>query len=305
MTNPPKRLRERREKADLFFDQVFAKAAADPEFAHKAGELIGPRHIDPLPGWAEPTPRMKPVTDRVVTRAWHAVQRAVDVLRLPGVYTGFRNYPVARFDFSEGNAPDFAPLLAFCLDGVIYAGLARVVAHAHSRQTRPTERTVDSDTVGVDLYPGDDGLALMERTNVFLETEARLWELARDDGGFQGSVPYPVRYESARYLWSPRIAGVAFCLRCGAVIRYRRAGRTSGRRRRVPLCGPCIRGGSLSWPERTVMPDAKGKWWLMCQQPGCTTAFVGAGQARFCEDHRSARLTKSKRTRARPGRALA
>lgn len=289
-----KKTQELRESADDFFSKVFVDVAADPGRAGKTADLLGPRLMKPIPGWPEPNRSMKRIGDRQSTQAWLAVQRAADVLSIATISTGFSQYPDARLDFSQGDAPDFAPLLTTCLDGVIYGGLVRVVSHAHSRFTRSRELTTDGETVRVDLYPGDDGVALMERANQFLFTESVLWDLARRDGGFEGSVPYPVRYESARYLWTSRIAGVAFCLRCGDAVRYQRAGRSNSRL--APVCGRCIRGGSLlPWPKHAVMPDARGKWWLMCKYPNCANAFVGAGQACFCDEHRSARLAKNKR----------
>jgi len=300
-----KRLLDARRQADQVFTEVFAKAAksSDSEFARQAGDLIGPRHVDPLPGWPEPTRQMKAIMDREVTLALGSVKKSAEALGISGVYTGFSIYPVARFEFAEeGDAPEFAPLITFCLDGTIYGGLARVLAHAHSRFTRSREVRSDGEVIRRDLYPGDDGVALMERANAFLVTETILWGLARD-GGFQGTVPYPVRYEASRYLWSPRIAGRAFCLRCGRTIGHQRVGRTSGlRQRTVPLCDPCLRSGSFRWPEHAVMPDTRGKWWLRCQHPGCKTPFVGPGQSRHCEAHRSNRMARSARTSRTPTR---
>jgi hypothetical protein len=301
VTGVPKRVRGERETVRRFFEGAFDKVAADPALAATTARLIEP-HLDPLPGWPEPVPRMKPIADRLVTGAWLGVQRAADRLGLQSVYTGFSMYPEARFEFSEGDAPDFAPLLTFCLDGVIYGGLVRVVTFAKSRLTRSRERVIEGQKARVDLYPGNDGLALVERANRFLLTEASLWDLARHDGGFDGAAPYSVRYESARYLWSPGIAGFAFCLRCGDLIRYRRAGRSGSKSRRIPICGRCLRSGSLDWPEHAVMPHTRGKWWLMCQRSGCTLAFAGSGQARFCPKHRASRITPSRRVRmGRPG----
>lgn len=289
--------RERRNQADCFFTEIFARAG-DPEAARKYGRLLAPRQLRSFPGWPVPDAKhMAVINNRAVTKAWIAVKRAVDSQELVGVGTGFPHYPVARFEFTAGAVSDYAPLLAFCLDDVIYGGLARVVSHARSRFTREFPKEVDRDKVEVDLYPGDDGIELMRLANRFLSIEVTLWELARD-GGFQGVAPYPVRYESARYLWSPRIAGTAFCLRCGTPIRYRRAGRSSGGRRSVPVCAPCLRNGSLRWPKHAVMSHTRGKWWLMCQYPCCDNAFVGAGQARFCDEHTPSRLAKAKRVRA-------
>jgi hypothetical protein len=290
------KLRELRLEADRLIDGAFAELVANPESAPKVASLLGPRRVRPLEGWPKVKVQMKPITDQQVTQAWSAVRAVVDVEK-DTVVTGFPQYPLASFDFSKGDAEEFAPLISFCLDGTLYHGLARLVFEAHSRFTRSRERTVAGDLVRTDLYPGSEGTALMEQVNKFLQIEAGLWNLART-GGFEGPVPYPVRYETARYLWTPSITGLAFCLRCGTPIQYNRAGRASGNsRRRIPICSPCIRSGSLTWPRHAVMPDTKGKWWLRCQHPDCTTIFRGAGQARYCTEHRSAALTARRRNR--------
>jgi hypothetical protein len=107
-------------------------------------------------------------------------------------------------------------------------------------------------------YTGDQRTRLMERTNCFIKVEATSWELATFDGGYTGTVPYLVRYEAARWLWSPLIAGTVFCLRCGTTIRYKRPGRDSGpRRRTVPVCDRCLRSSS-GWPSHALMPHERG-----------------------------------------------
>jgi hypothetical protein len=321
-----KSLEEQRREAERLFEGALARLAKlpDAERPKQAWETTGtlsPLALTDLPSWPEPPPeeehqgakrdaprpkrlrpkrlrpkrlRPKRLVDRLVrrevSRAWLAVRKAAAAYRLRTVPTGLSAYPEARFDFSGGKAPDFAPLVATCLEPTMSWLMARGVMEARSRLTRARQEAP------VDLYPGDDFRALMERVNRFLVTEAALWEIART-GGFEGPVPYPVRYWAARYLWSPEIAGCAFCLRCGDLIFYRRAGRRSGpRRRRGPVCDSCLRGGSLAWPGHAIMPHDRGRWWLRCRT--CAVPFIGHGQARRCPGCRLNRLAPSRRPRA-------
>lgn len=287
-------LPEQRREVDHFFQKVFEKAAGgQPEIIRKAAGAIEPRDVARLPGWPEPDVRTKALSDRTVARARSHVPRGAETLGLTSVYTGFTGYPEARLEFSDGATPDFAPLLATCLDAVLFDGLAHVMAHAHSPWTRRRKRQVDGEEVRTDLYPGEAGRALLKGANQFLLTEISLWSLARD-GGFEGVVPYTVRYEAARYLWSPQIAGSAFCLRCGEPIHYRRAAREGARS--APICATCIRGGSLEWPVHAVAPEERGTWWLRCLAQGCAKVFVGRAQARRCPACRTSRRAVSKRT---------
>jgi hypothetical protein len=298
-------LRELRRKADEVFRRVLEEAAAgDPDFAQKAAGIIGPREVARLDGWREPDAQTKYLSDRAIASARSHVRRGADQLGLTSVYTGFASHREARLELSEGAAPDFAPLLATCLDAVLFNALAHVVAHVHSPLTRGhgprkgrQERWVDDELVPFDLYAGEGGRALMERANGFLLTEIYLWSLA-GDGDWEGVVPYAVRYEAARYLWSPRIAGWAFCLRCGEPIHYRRAARSAlgAEVRSAPVCAACIRGGSLDWPAHAIAPEARGTWWLRCLAAGCTNAFIGRAQARRCSVCRTSSRAVSKRT---------
>jgi hypothetical protein len=291
-------LRELRREADTFFEAVFEEAAGgEPDFIRKAAGTIGPRKVARFPGWPQPDGRMKLLSDRAVARASSGVRRGAEKLGLTSVYTGFGSYPEARFEFSEGAAPDFAPLLASCLDAVLFNALAHVITHVHSPLTRYKERPVDGEAARVDLYAGEGERALRERANAFLLIEINLWWLA-GEGDFEGVTPYTVRYEAARYLWSPRITGSAFCLRCGGPIRYRRAARTAlgADARPAPICANCIRGGSLSWPAHAIAPEARGTWWLRCLAEGCTNAFIGRAQARRCPNCRSSTRAASNRT---------
>jgi len=287
-----------RELPERVIQLVLEKAAAgEPEVVRKGAGILGLREVASLPGWPEPDRRMKPLSDRTVARARAHVLRGAKSVGLPSVYTGFKRNREARFKLSEGPAPDFAPLLTTCLDAALSQALAEAIAHVHSPLTRKRKHRVAGEVVRIDLYPGDDGRALLEKANQFLLTEISLWLLARD-GGFEGATPYAVRYEAARYLWSPRIAGSAFCLRCGEPIHYRRASRTApgAEARPAPVCAACIRGGSLDWPAHAIVPEVRGTWWLRCLAQGCTNAFIGRAQARRCPTCRLSRRAAGNRT---------
>jgi hypothetical protein len=225
--------------------------------------------------------------------AREGVRRAADRLGIDSIYTGFALHPRASVRFLDGEAPLFAPLVKLCLDDRINGGLLRVLTQVAS----PLMRARKIDNHPVDLYPGDAGAKLETLANRFLALEAMLWGMARDDGGYSKPVPYPVRYVAASHLWSPTIAGIAFCLRCGDEIRYRRAGRmTNNRPRTAPVCDPCVRSGTSSWPSHALMPYDRGRWLLRCAQPGCSEPpFPGRAQARYCPEHRQNRLTPSER----------
>ncbi len=281
-----------RREVDEFFEKVFEKAAeGDPDFIRNAAAWLEPPKVAPLSGWPEPDRRMKSLSDSTVVRARSAVQRGADKLGLVSVYTGFPSYPEAMLEFSEGPAPDFAPLLATCLDAVLFSALAHVFTHLHSPRTRKHKRRVDA--VPIDLYSGEDERWLVARANQFLLTELSLWWLA-GEGGLEGVVPYAVRYEAARYLWSPQIAGCAFCLRCGDPIHYLRASRAGTRS--APICATCVRGGSVKWPAHAAAPAERGTWWLRCLAQDCANPFVGRSQARRCPACRTSRRAISRRT---------
>jgi len=269
--------------------------AERPKRAREITAKLSRLRLTPLPSlWRKPPAEAQPLLDREVSRAWLAVREAAATLSLRTVPTGLSAYPEAFLDFSGGKAPDFAPLVATCLEPIMSWLMARSVMEARSKRTRARQEAP------VDLYPGDDFRALMERVNRFLVTEAALWEIARTEG-FEGPVPYPVRYWAARYLWTPLISGCAFCLRCGDLIHFRRAGRRSGPRpRRAPVCDSCLQSKSLAWPGHAIMPHDRGRWWIPCQT--CAVPFPGHGTARRCPRCRLNRLAPSRRPRAHDAR---
>lgn len=201
---------------------------------------------------------------------------------------------MARLEFrSLEGAAGFAPLSTTCLDAVAQEAVRDLMPAAHSwlhRETLPPSL----DIYPHDAWPGDLHLELMKRVNQLVLTEHTLWDFAAE-GGYLGAVPYPVRYYAAAYLWIPENASNAWCLRCGSMTTPQRVGRTSGPAPRMaPVCPRCRRSGSV-WPAHAVMPEAQGTWWLRCLKEGCRRAFVGAGQARFCPNHRQSRLSRGKR----------
>jgi hypothetical protein len=172
-----------------------------------------------------------------------------------------------------------APLIVECLESTVTHSMAQLLVYAFSPQVRP-------------LFADDVHLSHMRRLNNYLFLEANLWWLA-SQGGYREPVPYAVRYETARWLWSPRIPTIAFCLCCGRDVTYRRAAR-DGRDRNL-RCAVCSRGEVDRWPIHAIAPHAGGRWWLRCLADSCANAFVGPGQARRCPRCCSSRTTRSRR----------
>ena len=94
----------------------------------------------------------------------------------------------------------------------------------------------------------------MRRLNAFAQLELDLWDFA-SNGGHTAPPPYSVRYDLARWLWHPSIAGAIFCLRCGSELRYRRSERRRSEHAdrdaqlRTARCRKCSRGRADHWPE--------------------------------------------------------
>jgi hypothetical protein len=278
----PDALRRAREQADeLLVAALFDAKRRSPG---DRAQLLWPKDLAQLSeSWPQPTEAMAQLTDELVTEAVQGVRRASVDLGVGTFRTGIPMYAVANMRSSQKGErlPEFAPLVTACLDDTVVGWMALFLARAHSPFARNRPRGIPRD-----VYRGIYELELMTRANQFLVTESLLWKEARA-GGFSGTVPYPVRYETARYLWSPSIAGTAFCLRCGEAVNYLRKGRTSGPRpRSVPLCDPCLRSKSIRWPAHALMPNQSGTWWLRCKHPACATAFSGSGNRDYCDKHR-------------------
>ena len=141
-----------------------------------------------------------------------------------------------------------------------------------------------------------DALAQLRRQlNAFARLEINLWSFAAD-GGYDEPPPYLVRYDLARWLWHPSIAGSIFCLRCGDELRYVRSQRTaSGGVRhdsRTARYRACARGAEDDWPAHALEPYGRGAWLLECQFSGCTELFVGRRNAHYCGRHRASRRAR-------------
>lgn len=190
----------------------------------------------------------------------------------------------------------FAPLIYECLDNDTRHELVVLIALLYSPKTRAKtdDGRLDDELASylVDPTSPHQRLSLMKRLNGYLELEGNLWRLAKE-GGFPDPPPYAVRYETARWLWSPAVSGSAFCLRCGMELWFKRAERREGAR--TLRCGPCSRGLPSDWPAHALAPHDRGTWWIACQHQGCGNAFIGYAQARFCPKHRASLLTRTRR----------
>jgi hypothetical protein len=147
------------------------------------------------------------------------------------------------------------------------------------------------------LWDQNTRLQLMQRLNAFAQLELILWHHAAD-GGHTDPPPYTVRFDLARWLWHPALAGSIFCLRCGDPLTYSRAERRMPEHlntRRDGRCRPCAREREHRWPDNAIEPDRRGTWVLRCTLPGCAEPLVGRRQALYCERHRPNRLNRRHR----------
>jgi hypothetical protein len=129
--------------------------------------------------------------------------------------------------------------------------------------------------------------------------EAHLWDMAAKHGGPSPTLPFATRVRALRWWWEPeqdqkpgqrKDPRATLCVRCGSleIARALRHG--------APVCAHCRKDRSLDRPE-AIAPAERGTWWLRCQTPGCSNAFVGRAQARHCAKHRSSRIAPSQRLR--------
>lgn len=140
-----------------------------------------------------------------------------------------------------------------------------------------------------------------ERLPHLLAAEAHLWEVASAHGGPSPSIPYAYRVQALEWFGQTEIdadgspqrarGSVSVCIRCGWVLAGSRASSLP------PRCIRCAKEPprARTWPTHAIAPAERGTWWLACQRPPCSMAFVGRAQARYCPAHRTARLTPSKR----------
>lgn len=275
-------LRDAREYADNVLAQVFDRArSGDVDLEALSRFTYSKKHLARLTGWREPDERARRITNGSVEAAIRALRRlAADrqVLRVP---TEFGSLPYAEVDFSGSGEPlfDFAPLVDFCCERALVGRLVLHLTQYHSSFTRGTGGQGNGPQPH-DLYRGRSA-ALLERLNVFLVVEWRLWKLARL-AGYSDPIPYAVRYYANRFLWGPEAIGLALCLRCGDEITYKRA---DPGKRRVPVCRACVHARSTNWPAHAIAPHDSGLWWLTCLEADCGLAFIGRPQRRYCPAH--------------------
>jgi hypothetical protein len=290
------RQRDRRDERSEAIQEIVKRAlGVDPEVNPTELEpLLPPGSIPPLTGWPSPTVESQHLARLAVTDARSYVPRAAKLLGLERLASRSRRVPAPRLEFGSDAAPSqivfWAPLIYECLEDDAKYELGVLALLLYSPKTRALTNEGPLDDELASLF--GNRASLTRRLNGYLELEANLWWLARE-GGFRDPPPYAVRYESARWLWSPDISGLAFCLRCGAERSFRRAKREGSSR--TLRCVACSRGAPSDWPAHAIAPHDHGRWWLVCQRVGCANAFVGRRHAMHCPEHRSARLTASRR----------
>jgi hypothetical protein len=128
----------------------------------------------------------------------------------------------------------------------------------------------------------------------FISFENALWRLAGSE------IAYAVRFALIEW-FRPYTEGrplPGICLRCGQV--ELRSMWSAGKRE--PRCDACRRRrrGDRDWPRHAIAYAARGAWWLRCQYESCTLAFEARGHAKYCPEHSTSRLTKSRRPRSIP-----
>jgi hypothetical protein len=271
--------RDRRSQA---IQQVIDAAIEDRVERSVAAQLVPAGSEPRLPAWPAPTREARHLAHLALVAATTCVRRGAALLQVSSVLAGSTKVPEPRLQFQDHTRGELAPLVYACLEEAARYELTTLLALYHSPRMD-------------ELWSEDVRLGLRRRLNAYLELELNLWWLARESG-FSDPLPYAVRYENARWLWSPKIAGVVACLRCGERVSHVRAGRMG---KREPRCASCSRGNPTAWPAHAIAPHDRGRWWLACQVPSCANAFKGPSQARHCPAHRSARLTRSRRTSRR------
>lgn len=292
VTEVPKTLREARGRAHRLVDAALARA--DELDANALTEFLvgapGSQLGADLAPWPQPT--VSTLTDSTVSAAVARLRAAADARPGLAVATGFPALPYQPLEFSDttGVVPEIAPL-TFAAAPTVATGLVRVALETFSQLTRGR-----TDAQPHDLYRGDLERVLRERLNEFLSVEWRLWQLAGTPP------PYPVRWWANRLLWSPAIAGHAFCLRCADLVSWRRVARNG---RRLPVCRGCLQTRACRWPSHAIAPHHRGIWWLECRHPGCRRAFTGPASVAHCPEHRAARHRQARSRAAKRGGAMA
>lgn len=268
--------------------RLIDEAIVDDAKAQAISKLDSP-WSEPLKDWPTPTADACALAVAAVRQAIPCVQLGATRLGITTLSSGTESYPLNVPNEPPSNVIYRAPLAWECLDGDAKRGLVELIAKTYS----PEIKHLWKDEEGLLIQ---SGLRLVALLNRYLELEANLWWLARE-GGFTDPPPYTVRYATARWLWSPQIAGVVFCLRCGSEVRYHRAARSDNQRR--PRCRTCSRGQDVaSWPRHAIAPAEQGTWWLNCLALGCRNPhpFVGRRNQARCSECDSSRTTPRRRT---------
>jgi hypothetical protein len=243
----------------------------------------------PVAGWPQPTDQARHIAKHAIREALPSIARAAHQSGIPSLFWA-ANQASAR---TPGSLLYCAPLTGELEAPKTLHELSELLAYAWSRHTSSLFRTPGADNL--DDAEGTRetvGVNLLRRLNKHLAREAYLWRLARM-GGFSEPPPYAVRYEAARWLWTPAIPAVAFCLRCGCDLDFERAVRTGATR--DLRCQRCARGKPNAWPTNAIAPAEAGTWWLRCHAQDCSRWFVGPTQARRCSRCKLSRTTPRKR----------
>jgi hypothetical protein len=274
--------------------KLIATAREKPAERPKISEFLFPTGSGPAgpPGWPAPNPDERPIAREIIIAATASAHHVLHQLGSSTLHAKSAWHPrdfAIRIEPGPILIGHPAPLVVALLEDQATVVLDAVLGYAHS------PRAASSDGESDLLRQPDIHLHQMRRLNGFLKLEANLWFFAQM--GITILVPYLVRYAAAQWLWTPEIAGTAFCLRCGSEIEYRRAARNPELRQ--PRCRPCSRGHTPSWPRHAIAPADKGRWWLRCQTEGCDQAFLARPQARRCPSCTTSRLTASRRPPSR------
>jgi hypothetical protein len=274
-------------------DRAIDDADARPRVAQL---LFSDQPVGPPPAqW--PAPRAD-AEEQARSRCLAAASAARSTLRkhrITALTSTLREFPevTVAWDALRPDQPlPPAPLVHCLVASEAVRLMATLAAYRFAKHTR-------------DLWNAEVEKQLIRRLNAFADLEIRLWSIAAG-GGHREPPPYTVRYNLARWLWDPSVAGCLFCMRCGDELRYVRTERTYGRRRarnqfrRTMRCRHCSRGRESAWPTGVLEPYGRGTWLRKCGFAGCTDLFVGRADAHYCRRHRLNRLSPRRRVARRP-----
>jgi hypothetical protein len=281
--------RDRRDSLTDVLQDLVDRASDSPDQRPAIAKLLfGDQPVpDPWDNWEAPTAMAREratVASAAAARAAYASLREKGATTLPlALDTRSRTRRVWRPLRLEEPVPP-APLVCSLAEGRAIRVMATLTTYAFTKHT-------------AHLWDERTKLQQMQRLNAFAQLELILWRHAAA-GGHTDPPPYTVRFDLARWLWHPAIAGSIFCLRCGDPLRYSRAERKMPARpdiRRDGRCRRCARERDQRWPDNAIEPHQRGTWLLRCAASGCTELHVGRRQARYCERHRPNRLNSRHR----------